>query len=380
MEGQNKRTFFIGAADAGSLTNFRGPLIRFLVSQGNRVICSSVEPPEEATGGVRALGAEYVRTGGSRVGTGIAEGLGMIRNYRRIFREIKPDVCFFYMSKPTAFGSPAALLGGVRHFNILVNGLENAYYRKGLKDFAVRCVMSSAYRFACRFADNVFFQNHDDYDFFKSHHILIRDNAKIVGGSGVDTEYFAQQPLSAEPVFLMVARLLYSKGIREYLEAASVIKKKYPQARIMLVGGLDNNDEALTEEELNRYIENSDVEYPGYAADVRPYLAQCSVFVLPSYHEGLPRSVIEAMSCARAIITTDVPGCRETVRDGVNGFLVPRGDSKALAEKMAELIENPGLRASMAAESRRICLERFEVGRVNREMYESMIKNLNEVE
>jgi glycosyltransferase involved in cell wall biosynthesis len=374
MNASFPETFLIAASDGKSLLNFRGPFIRFLVSQGHKVICSSIEPPQQIESEINALGAQYRQVSGSRVGIGISDGLKMIKEYRKLLKDIKPDICFFYMSKPTVFGSVAAFLSKAEHINILVNGLENAFYRNGLKDFIVRAVMTFGYRFASKNADNVFFQNNDDYNYFMTHNIHPR-NALVVGGSGVDMQYFAKQPLPDAPVFLMVARLLFSKGIREYLEAAAKLKKEHPDASIMLVGGLDNNDESLSKEELNRYIANSEIEYCGFAEDVRPYLAKCSVFVLPSYHEGLPRSVIEAMAVGRAIITTDVPGCRETVKDGVNGFIVPKGQSNPLAQKMAVLAGDSELRKTMAEQSYQMCLERFEVGKVNRQMYDSMINS-----
>ncbi|MBR2732112.1 MAG: glycosyltransferase family 4 protein [Clostridia bacterium] len=373
MREPGAKTIMVVAADGDTLTNFRGPLIRYLTAQGHRVICVSIEPPEEMAAAAAALGAEYRQVAGSRVGIGIGDGLRMIRGYRRLFAAERPDLCFFYMSKPTAFGSIAAVLSRTKHFNVLVNGLENAFYRTGPKDFIVRCVMSAAYRFAARHADNMFFQNHDDLAYFRSHHLLPRENATVVGGSGVDMQYFTRQPLPDAPVFLMVARLLWSKGIREFLEAARLLRQAHPAAEILLVGGLDHNDEALTQAELDAAIRESGIEYCGYAADVRPYLKRCSVFVLPSYHEGLPRSVIEAMATGRAILTTDVPGCRETVVDGKNGYLVPVRESGPLVEKMIALAADGAKRAAMAEASYQMCLEKFEVGRVNRTMVQAML-------
>lgn len=370
------KTIMIVATDGASLTNFRGPFIRFLADEGNRVICVSIEPESEMSKKMAELGAEYRQVAGDRVGIGVGDGVRMISGYKKLFAEIRPDTCLFYMSKPTAFGSVAAILSGTKHFNVLVNGLENAYYRTGVKDFIVRCVMSSAYRLAAAKADNMFFQNHDDLAYFKKHRLLTRDNASVVGGSGVDMEYFARTDIPDGPVFIMVARLLWSKGIREYLDAAGILKNEVPGARVLLVGGLDDNDEALTKSELDGYINTASVEYCGFASDVRPYLDQASVFVLPSYHEGLPRSVIEAMSKGRAIITTDVPGCRETVRNGENGYAVPVRNAKALAEKMILLAKDPVLRKGMAEKSYEICREKFEVGKVNRDMYGKMISKL----
>lgn len=373
---ENKKTICIVATDGKSLTNFRGPLIKYLVAQGNRVVCVSIESEDEMSEAIADLGAEYIQVAGNRVGIGLSDGFKMISDYKKLFKRLKPDMCFFYMSKPTAFGSIAALMSGTKHFNVLVNGLENAYYRTGVKDFVVRCVMSSAYKLSAHYADNFFFQNHDDLAYFKNHHLLTKDNATVVGGSGVDMEHFAKSDLPDEPVFLMVARLLWSKGIREFLEAVTQMKKECPQAKVLLVGGLDDNDEALTKSELDEYIKKADIEYCGYSDDVRQYLNRCSVFVLPSYHEGLPRSVIEAMSVGRPIITTDVPGCRETVVDGENGFLVPVRESKTLARRMIELAKNKELRLSMAQKSYEKCLDRFEVGKVNETMYKMMLKRI----
>lgn len=366
------KSICIVATNGASLTNFRGPFIKDLVARGYQVTCVSIESPEEMEDDIKALGAKYIQVEGSRVGTGIFSGFGMINAYKKLFKELNPDVCFLYMSKPIAFGGYAAVKSKIKHINVLVNGLENAYYRTGFKDFIVRCVMSTAYRYVSKRADNVFFQNHDDMNYCKNHRILKKDNAMVVGGSGVDMEYFSKQEMPDEPIFLMVARLLWSKGIREYLEAVAKLKKSCPQAKVMLVGGLDKNDESLSKEELNEYIKTADIEYWGFARDVRPYLKKCSVFVLPSYHEGLPRSVIEAMAVGRPVITTDVPGCRETVKDGFNGYLVPVKNSETLFKKMRALTCNPELRNKMAEQSFRICKEKFEVGIVNQSMISKM--------
>ncbi|MBQ7134374.1 MAG: glycosyltransferase family 4 protein [Ruminococcus sp.] len=364
----------IVATNGTSLINFRGPFIRELVAKEYDVECVSIEPYEEMGEKIEQLGAKYTQVAGDRVGTGVFSGLRMISEYKKMFKDKKPDICFLYMSKPIAFGGIAASMCKIKHINILVNGLENAYYRSGLKDFVVRCVMSMSYKYVSKRADNVFFQNHDDMNYFKEHHILTKNNACVVGGSGVDMEYFARTEMPQQSVVLMVARLLWSKGIREYLEAVNEVKKKHPDTKVLLVGGLDHNDEALKEEELNRYIESADIEYCGYAHDVRPFLNRCSIFVLPSYHEGLPRCVIEAMSVGRPIVTTDVPGCRETVIDGENGFLVPSKDHEVLSDRISRLVEDKELREKMAEASYQLCRCKFEVKLVNKEMITNIEK------
>ena len=364
----------IVATNGTSLVNFRGSFISELVSKNYDVECVSIEPYEEIGEKIEQLGARYTQVAGDRVGIGVFSGLRMIYEYKKMFNEKKPDVCFLYMSKPIAFGGIAASMCKIKHINILINGLENAYYRTGIKDFVVRCVMSTAYKFVSKRSDNVFFQNHDDMEYFKTHHILTKDNACVVGGSGVDMEYFKKSELPKQPVVLMVARLLWSKGIREFLAAVSLVKKKHPDTKVLLVGGLDYNDEALKEEELNRYIASTDIEYCGYAHDVRPFLDRCSIFVLPSYHEGLPRCVIEAMSVGRPIVTTDVPGCRETVIEGENGFLVPAKDYVLLSESILRLVEDKELREKMASASYELCKKKFEVNLVNSEMLTNIEK------
>ena len=368
-----KMKICIVATNGKSLVDFRGQLISTLANQGYEVTCVSIEPEAEMAKQIQALGAKYVQISGDRVSVGILSGFKMIGDYKRLFKTLKPDICFLYMSKPIAFGGYAAVSQHIKHINILVNGLENAYYRNGIKDFAVRQVMSFFYRYVAKHADNVFMQNHDDYKYFIEHHIATDKNMTVVNGSGVDMSHYVKSELPEKPVFLMVARLLWSKGIREYLSAIPIVKKECPEARFMLVGGLDHNDEALSEEELNKWIEEYSIEYCGQTNDVYPFLKQCSVFVLPSYHEGTPRSVLEAMSVGRAIITTDAPGCRETVVDGKNGYLVPVGDSLTLAEKMKKLALDSKLREGMAEESYLLCKDKFEVNKVNTGMINAML-------
>ena len=358
-------TIAIIATSGISLTNFRGPLIKKWIAKGHKVLAISIEQSSDMESEMSKLGAEYIQVKGSRTGVGIFEGLKMIHKYRKVFRKQKPDCVYLYMSKPVAFAGPAAVSCGVKHINVLVNGLENAYYRTGFKDWIVRIIMSSAYRFVGNRSDNVFVQNSHDYEFFKKTLLSKNASLSVVNGSGVDMDYFKVSALPKETVFLMCARLLWSKGIREYLKAIPIVKQKCPEAKFMLVGGLDKNDEALSKDELERAVSLYDIEYIGYASDVRPMIEQCSIFVLPSYHEGLPRSILEAMSMGRPIITSDAPGCIDTTLDGINGFVVPIGNSDTLAQRMIQLANNYDLRVKMGKESHRICLERFDVNKVN---------------
>ena len=171
----------------------------------------------------------------------------------------------------------------------------------------------------------------------------------------------------------MLARVMYSKGIREYLKACEIVKQKHPEVRCMLLGAVENIQDSMTEEDLAPFIENGIIEHFGETDKVADYYKQCSVYVLPSYREGTPRTVLEAMSMGRAIITTNAPGCRSTVLDGQTGFLVPVKDAEALAEKMIFFIENPESIKTMGKSSAEYCREKFDVKKVN----EDMLMHLN---
>lgn len=362
----------VSASDGRSLLDFRGCLVKDLVARGHEVVCLSCEPPEEMEKAVADLGASYRMVPMSRTGTNVFSDLKTMRAYRRVISEIAPDHYFAFMSKPVAYGGYAAAKCKVPHINVLINGLEIAFYSGGFKNKIVRTILTFLYKRVHRRCDNLFFQNPDDFHTFEKLGIAQAHNSTIVHGSGVDMEHYARVPLAGEPVFLMAARLVWSKGIREYLAAARLVKERVPNARFLLVGRLDNNPESLTAEELADFVNAGIVEHLGFSEDVRKQIAASSVFVLPSYHEGTPRSVLEAMSMGRAIITTDAPGCRETVVEGENGYQVPVGDHEELAERMIRLAEDAALRERMGEASYARCLALFEVHDVNRVMIEQM--------
>ena len=362
----------IAASNGRSLVNFRGNLIRDSVGRGHEVYCISCENDEATCASIEALGAKYIYVPMSRAGTNILEDMKTIIAFWKVISNIKPEMYFAYMSKPVTYGGSVARLCKVPHINLLVNGLEIAFFRNDFKSKIIRNILRVTYCFACRGAENVFFQNPDDLSVFDASGIVFKDQCTIVNGSGVDMKHFDKRPLPSEPCVLMTARLIWSKGIREYLRAAEIVKEKIPHVRFILVGGLDQNQESLTEDELKHYVQESVVEYMGYADDVRDHIENCSIFVLPSYHEGTPRSVLEAMSMGRPIITTNAPGCRETVIDGYNGCLVGVRDYKQLAYRIIDLAKDKDLRESMGSNSYTLCKEKYDINLVNKVMIEKM--------
>ena len=228
--------------------------------------------------------------------------------------------------------------------------------------------MSVLYKKALNCADTVIFQNPDDREQFVSSGLVKSEKCRVVNGSGVNTNRFFVADYPDKITFFMLSRVMYSKGIREYLRACELVKEKHPEVRFMLLGACENIQDSLSKEDLAPYVEKGIIEHFGETDRVEDYYKQCSVYVLPSYREGTPRTVLEAMSMGRAIITTDAPGCRETVIDGKTGFLVPVKNAEAVAEKMTEFIENPELIKTLGASSAEYAREKFSVDKVNDDM------------
>ena len=356
-----------------SLINFRGDLIRAMVELGHKVICLGPEAGFEQP--LQELGADYRQIPLHRTGLNPLKDVKTLFSLRKVLKEIKPDIVFSYTVKPIVYGSIAAHMAGVRRMYALISGLGYVFIGQTFKQRLLTQIVAFLYRRGLKYNQVVFFQNPDDLHLFVSKSIVPKTAKPVlVNGSGVNIEKFAFAPPKLSPVtFLLIARLIKDKGILEYVESARLLKQKYPDARFQLLGPLDINPAAITQEQLERWSKEGIIEYLGKTNDVRPYIADASVFVLPSfYREGTPRSVLEAMSMGRPIITTDAPGCRETVIDGRNGFLVSVKDVDALKSAMEKFIQEPDLISQMGKQSRIIAEEKYDVRKVNRVILQEM--------
>jgi len=355
-----------------SLINFRGDLIRAMVELGHKVICLGPEAGFEQP--LQELGADYRQIPLHRTGLNPLKDVKTLFSLRKVLRETKPDVVFSYTVKPIVYGSIAAHMAGVRRMYAMIEGLGYVFIGQSLKQKFLRQLVCFLYHKALKYNKAVFFLNPDDMRLFVDNSIVPKAvKPVLLNGIGVNIEKFAfAQPKLSPVTFLLIARLIKDKGILEYVESARLLKQKYPAAKFQLLGPLDINPAAITQEQLERWSKEGIIEYLGKTNDVRPYIAEASVYVLPSYREGTPRSVLEAMSMGRPIITTDAPGCRETVIDGKNGFLVPVKDVDALKSAMEKFILEPDLISQMGKQSRVIAEEKYDVRKVNRAILKEM--------
>ncbi|MCX2766946.1 glycosyltransferase family 4 protein [Pseudoalteromonas sp. B530] len=358
-----------------SLTRFRGDLIKGLGSKGISVVALACNAKEEDIAAIELLGARYVNYSVERNGLSMASDIKTLLQLIQIFRRERPDLVLSYTIKPIIWGAFAARHVPNCGFYALVTGLGFAFQKGSWKKNLLMKLVVFLYKVALKRSSKVIFQNPDNKKIFIDLGIVHENKAVVVNGSGVDITHFNVKSLPSLPKFLLIARLLGDKGIREYIEAARIVKEKYSMAEFQLVGPVDPSPDGISLKELECLNGNSAVNYLGETDDVRPYIESCSIFVLPSYHEGLPRTVLEAMATGRPILTTDVPGCRETVVNGENGWLVKKGDAEQLAEKMIWFIENQSEWQRMANASRAMVEDKFDVHKVNTELLKIMELN-----
>ena len=355
-----------------SLFWFRLDMMKSFMNAGCEVLAVGDGSEEEWAPKFAELGICYRSIPVQRNGTNPVKDLVTLRALHILLKEEKPDKIFAYQAKTVIYGGIAASLCGIREFYPLIAGVGSVFLGDSPKQKLLRSILVTEYKLGMRRAPRVFFQNRDDLKVFTDHGIVKEEKAVMLHGSGVNIEKFSPASLPEQPGFLCISRLIRDKGVWEYLEAARKLRVRRPEVTCVLVGPFDTNPSAIKPEELQPYLDDGSVTYVGEQKDVQPWLKQCTAYVLPSYHEGTPKTVLEAMACGRPTITTDAPGCRETVADGVNGYLVPVKDVDAIVEAMEKMLDDPEKTAVMAAQARCICEERYDVRKVNRTIRRTM--------
>jgi glycosyltransferase involved in cell wall biosynthesis len=342
-----------------NIWNFRASLVRALQAAGHEVL--AIAPPDDYSARLETeLGCRFVPIHMENKGTNPVKDALLTRRFYQIYQREKPDVVLHYTIKPNIYGSIAAKLAGIPSINN-VSGLGTVFI---IRNFVSRVALR-LYRFAFRFPHKVFFQNDDDRQLFLQHHLVRPEITGLLPGSGVDTMKFRpassftrQQPF----VFLMVARVLYEKGIVEYFEAAKIVRAAVPGTRVQLLGGLDEaGGVGVPRATFEEWLKSGDIEYLGRSDDVASHLHQADCVVLPSYREGTPKTLLEAAAVGKPLVTTDVPGCRETVVDGHNGYLCQVRSGADLAAKMLQVLALPTPELErMAQASRQLAETKFD--------------------
>lgn len=360
---------------ASSFLGFRLGLIQNILQQGCQVYAFTSEYTEDELKKIEALGAIPITYALNRGGLNPLADMKSTYLLSKKIQKINPDLVFSYFVKPVIFGTLAAKLAKVPKIVGMLEGLGYTFtdQPEGLskKIKLIRKIQVFLYKAALPQLNQLIFLNPDDpKDLLEIHSIKVK-KVEVLGGIGLNLEdYPYSNSYPSNPTFIFIARLLAEKGIHDYISAARSVKNKYPNTKFIVLGTIDKEAlGALRESELQQLIEENIVEYPGHVNNVSEWIRKSSVFVLPSYYrEGVPRSTQEAMAIGRPVITTDVPGCRETVVDGVNGFLVEKWNPQALAEKIIYFIEHPEQIEKMGYESYKIAQEKFDADKVNQRL------------
>ncbi|WP_206951417.1 glycosyltransferase family 4 protein [Trinickia acidisoli] len=319
-----------------AIYTYRQGLIRMLVAKGVRVVV--LAPRDRTFAPLEQMGCRCIELSVASKGTNPLNDLRTLAALYRHYRTIRPQVVFHYTIKPNIYGSVAAWLARVPSIAV-TTGLGYVFIQKSR---AAR-IAKTLYRIAFRFPREVWFLNRDDEAAFLRERLLVHpERAKLLHGEGVDIDHFNLAPLpgAAHFTFVLIGRLLWDKGVGEYVEAARMLRARYPHARFQLLGpvGVDNPS-AIAQTDVDGWSKEGGIEYLGEAHDVRPVIAKADCVVLPSYREGVPRTLMEASAMGRPIVATDVPGCREVVADGVTGLLCEAKNAQSLADKLGRILE-----------------------------------------
>lgn len=348
--GNGKKILLI-CLGSRTIITFRKGLIKALLANGYNVSIIAFDNEYESE--IVKLGVEFYFVQSENRSLNPMGMLRLEKEYYSLIKKIMPDIVFTFMLKPNIFGVRAAKKAGIQNIFSMVEGAGDAFINNSAKWKVIRLVVCKLYKGSFKHAKKVLFLNSDDSAEFLNRKLVKERQISLVPGIGVDVNYFAYKPVKNFNTFLMIARMLNTKGVIEYCKAARIVKTNYLQAVFNYLGGEGNIKIA----DIQEYIDDGSINYLGTTNDVRPFIEDCSVFVLPTYREGMPMSVMEAESVGRAILATNVPGCKDQIRD--NGFLVEKQNVNALVEKMKWFLDNPDEIVKMGKNSRKIAEEVF---------------------
>ncbi|OEK05648.1 glycosyltransferase family 4 protein [Roseivirga misakiensis] len=377
MQHSKKPKFLLIGGFASSLINFRGPLLRALTLKFD-VYATAPFVDQDTRLKVEALGVTCISNNFERTGLNPIKDLLAFRQLKQEIRAIKPDYVLAYTIKPVIFGLMASGKKNVKKY-ALITGRGSGFDSNTFKAQTIRSIVKRLYKRSLSNVEGIIFQNSNDEIFFIEESIISKNaNSTVIEGTGVDLAYYhASKSKNREDLdkikFLFVARLIKEKGIPELFEATKQLKKYYDNFEVQLLGWVDPNPGGISKEEIEAMDATGVITYLGTTDDIRPFMDNADVFVLPTYYnEGLPRTIQEAMAMSKPIITTDHPGCRETVVEGENGFLVPTKNADVLRDRMEYFIKTPQAIRSMGIASLSMAREKFDVNKINSRIFEFM--------
>ena len=366
---KHKRKIFLVANTSWYLYNFRLPLLKELTNYGYQVF--ALAPFDSYVKRFEEYGIRHIDIQITRSGINPFEDIVLLSKFFSIYRQHKPDIVQHFTVKPVIYGTLAARISCVKHIYNMISGLGYVFTGTSLKKFWMQKIVRCLYRRTMVFSQHVFFQNQDDRDYFLKHRMADKQKTSVIPGTGVDTAKFSPRKHERRKAvtFILAARMLWDKGIREFVDAAHTIKKKYRNVTFWLLGPVDlQNPKGISPAQLEKWNREGIVKYFGMTDNIKSYLENADVIVLPSYREGLPLSLLEGAAVGMPIITADSTGCREVVEDGTNGYLVPIKNSIKLASAMERFIVNPDLISRMGKASRRMAIQRFDSKKVVKEI------------
>jgi len=343
-----------------NIYNFRIGLIEAFQKEGYQVV--AIAPDDGFVSDLEAVGCEFFPLEIERKGANPLKDLFFIFGLYKVYKAAKLDIALHFTIKPNIYGTLAARLLNIHTINN-VTGLGTVF----IHDNLTSKIAQKLYRFAFQFPQKVFFQNQDDLDLFVEKKLISKNITDLLPGSGIDTEKFKPEMATATDLpkkftFLLIARLLYDKGILEYINAIKILKKENIDAHFQLMGKIETDKGlGVTQEMLQKWIDDGLISYLGTTNNVRPFIQNADCVILPSYREGTPRTLLESASMGKPLIATDVAGCKETIIDGVNGFLCEVRNATDLAAKMKKMMELPENEyREMGKQSRFLAITKFD--------------------
>ncbi len=354
----SKRRILISINTAWNIYNFRRNLIRFLISNNYHVI--TLAPSDSYSKKLEELGCEVHDLPMNAKGSNPFEDLRLLQTYKKQFKRLRPDICLFFTIKPNIYGSLACKQLGISFINN-ISGLGTVFLRNSISSI----IAKRLYKKALHASKHIFFQNENDLDVFRMQHLLSHEKYSVIPGSGIDLDYFKALNIVNRSktafTFLMVSRLIFDKGIREYIQAAEIVMEKHPNTVFEILGRAEGDAQlGYSKNEFKKIVTRKSLVWHEEQSDVRPFIENADTIVLPSYREGMSRSLLEACAMEKPVITTDTPGCNDIVIDKLNGFLCEINNADSLANAMIKMINlDKNERKEMGKKGREIVKKRF---------------------